>query len=239
MSKSFYVSVYFSVAELIASRKMSDDNKPDAECNNKEQVNDSSSTPIDVAKPSSKCDKAEQTELLLSELFDESDEKLVNTLNGLQKDCIQVRNDLKNGDMATMRKTNYDRAMQYDRWRACKKMFDELLDDKKVSDHDRKSKTLNELYKMLTKPKSLYEERAAFYKAHKSLEESLDQYFQRLTDLSSNCQFGERLSAVLADKFILSQTNIYYAFCGEGQKEVCGKNALKIAKQNYDKDLVP
>lgn len=247
MQDEFLMFHYFSVTELIANRKMSDGEKLDAERNCNKQINDGSSTSID-GKPSSKRHMAEENKTAESngmvtpvdEAVDENIRELLNILidgdvdGDTKTERFQGKMERKKA-LTKKRLRTHDQEMLYEKGHKYKKMFDELLDKKKVSDYDRKSKTFNELCNILKPPpKSLYEERAKFYKAKMSYNETMDEYFQRLTDLSSNCQFGERQSFVIADKFILSRSSVYYAFCGENQKEIGGKKALKISKQNND-----
>lgn len=235
---------------------MSDDNKNDAERDNEEPVIDSNSTRVDV---SLKCDSAknvvenEQSEIvdsngIDSQAADVDTEKhvrdLLNMLMEYDSDCV-VRNKKcyqgrkeRREAVTRIRRKKYEEEVSYDVFHNFKKKFESILQKKKVSEEDMRNKSYDELCKMIVTSKSLYEERAKFYTARMAHDEKLDEYFQRLTDLSNNCQFGERRDAVIADQFIMTQPTIFHAFCTEGQKEIKGKKVLKISKQHYDKSII-
>lgn len=208
--------------------------------NMEEQVN--GCTSIEQIDVKLNCDTGSNgTDSQVCEPLEEHVREFLNILIEPVVDCDKKKPALQGKErkqaLFKMRKRKHDEEVSYANFHKYKTKFEELLNKKKITDDDKKTKTYDELCKMLITPKSLYEERAAFYQAQMSHDESLDEYFERLTDLSSSCQFGERQSLVIADKFILSQSNIHYAFCGEDQKEVRGKKALKIAKKNYDKKV--
>lgn len=221
---------------------MSDDNKANAVREHKEQVNDCPAThQVDMAA------KGETVEIVKSndeaieehirELLDILIDPFVPVASGTKKQQGLQEKKERSRVLRKKRQRKHDEVMAYEKLQVYKQRFDDMLKKKKVSDDDRKSKTYNELCKMVMSPKSLYEERAKFYQEQMQFKESPDEFFKRLTDQSNFCQFGERQSAVVADVFILSHSNVYYGFCTEGQKEVRGKKALKMAKQFHDKDI--
>lgn len=81
-----------------------------------------------------------------------------------------------------------------------------------------------------TIPTVTFVERRNFYEAQKDADESCQDFFLRIRKLAMTGDFGDRLEAVLVDKFVINMpTNIFEKLCDEENLTI--KRSLEIAKK--------
>lgn len=84
---------------------------------------------------------------------------------------------------------------------------------------------------------SPFRERAKFYEARKTNDETVFEYYTKLTSLSINCQFDDHFDRILCDKFITGFRlgEIFDRMCNQN-KDISLNDALDLALK-FERDL--
>lgn len=100
------------------------------------------------------------------------------------------------------------------------------------------AKTYKDLCDMMeehfTPPVVIFRERKEFYVTTRRSDESVQDWLVRIRAIASNCRFGDRLDALLLDKFITGQSGRGYDRLCEGDETITLKRATELSLK-YDK----
>lgn len=165
-----------------------------------------------------------------------TDQEVDNPLDQAINGPIKETTDQDDDDTSTDKRKSAPSSIHYDRWLNCKEQLEQCLTMMKVSDHDKKTKTYDELCKMLAQPTALYKERKRFYEAKRKYYETTDDYLKRLKELSSTCQFGDRQDVMIADKLIVGQSGHILNSVSLDIKDEIGSDKALETLQKYNVD---
>lgn len=84
-----------------------------------------------------------------------------------------------------------------------------------------------------TMPLVVFKERKDFYSATRRDGESVQDWLVRIRALASNCRFGDRLEAILLDKFVVGQSGRSFARLCEEEETITLKKAMELSMK-YD-----